>query len=130
RNSERAGAGGRVVIRVWQCCQQARGAQRCQQHAQRPALTRGARRARRARRQGRRLSLAVARGATVRSDQELLRAAMDGATTQSKEDAAAARIQAGVRGYLARKKLQQERDAATKIQAGFRGYKTRQAAQQ
>jgi hypothetical protein len=30
-----------------------------------------------------------------------------------------------VRGYLVRKKRQAERDAAVKIQAGFRGYQAR-----
>lgn len=41
------------------------------------------------------------------------------------EERSATKIQAGVRGYLVRKKRRNERDAAVKIQAGFRGYKAR-----
>ena len=41
------------------------------------------------------------------------------------EERSAAKIQAGVRGYLVRKRRQTERDAAVKIQAGFRGYQAR-----
>ncbi|KAF4522971.1 hypothetical protein B566_EDAN009561 [Ephemera danica] len=55
----------------------------------------------------------------------------------SVEDRSAAKIQAGVRGYLTRQRLKRERspqppptpeveDAVVKIQAGFRGYKARQ----
>jgi hypothetical protein len=56
----------------------------------------------------------------------------------SVEDRSAAKIQAGVRGYLTRQRLKREKspqlppspemeDAVVKIQAGFRGYKARQA---
>jgi myosin heavy subunit len=41
------------------------------------------------------------------------------------EERSATKIQAGVRGYLVRKRRQAERDAAVKIQAGFRGYQAR-----
>ncbi|KDR17791.1 Abnormal spindle-like microcephaly-associated protein-like protein [Zootermopsis nevadensis] len=41
------------------------------------------------------------------------------------EDKSATMIQAGVRGYLVRKRRQAESDAAVKIQAGFRGYQAR-----
>lgn len=41
------------------------------------------------------------------------------------EDKSAAKIQAGVRGYLVRKRQKVATDAATKIQASFRGFKTR-----
>lgn len=42
----------------------------------------------------------------------------------------ATKIQAGVRGYLVRKKQRVESEAATKIQANFRGFKTRQQLKQ
>lgn len=41
------------------------------------------------------------------------------------EEKSATKIQAGVRGFLVRKKQKLAADAATKIQAGFRGFKTR-----
>jgi myosin heavy subunit len=41
------------------------------------------------------------------------------------EERSATKIQAGVRGYLVRKRRQAEREAAIKIQAGFRGYQAR-----
>lgn len=41
------------------------------------------------------------------------------------EDKCATKIQAGVRGFLARKKYKAVNEAATKIQAGFRGFKVR-----
>lgn len=41
------------------------------------------------------------------------------------EDKSATKIQAGVRGFLVRKKQKQATDAATKIQASFRGFKAR-----
>lgn len=41
-------------------------------------------------------------------------------------DQSATKIQAGIRGYLVRKKQKLASDAATKIQANFRGFKTRQ----
>lgn len=41
------------------------------------------------------------------------------------EDKSAAKIQAGVRGFLVRKRQKVATDAATKIQASFRGFKTR-----
>lgn len=49
--------------------------------------------------------------------------------TDSVENRCATKIQAGVRGYLVRKKQKQEADAATKIQAGFRGFKARKELQ-
>lgn len=47
----------------------------------------------------------------------------------SVEDRCATKIQAGVRGYLVRKKQKIATDAATKIQAGFRGFKARKETQ-
>lgn len=41
------------------------------------------------------------------------------------EDKSATKIQAGVRGFLVRKKQKLATDAATKIQSTFRGFKTR-----
>lgn len=41
------------------------------------------------------------------------------------EDNSATKIQAGVRGFLVRKRQKTATDAATKIQASFRGFKTR-----
>lgn len=46
-------------------------------------------------------------------------------TTTPLEDKSAAKIQAGVRGFLVRKRQKVATDAATKIQASFRGFKTR-----
>lgn len=43
----------------------------------------------------------------------------------SLEDNSAAKIQAGVRGFLVRKRQKVATEAATKIQASFRGFKTR-----
>lgn len=42
----------------------------------------------------------------------------------------AKKIQAGMRGYLVRKKQKVERDAAVTIQSHFRGFKTRQRLKQ
>ncbi|KAI8121935.1 hypothetical protein FF38_01855 [Lucilia cuprina] len=47
----------------------------------------------------------------------------------SVEDRCATKIQAGVRGFLVRKKQKAAADAATKIQAGFRGFKARKEVQ-
>lgn len=52
-----------------------------------------------------------------------------GSESESVEDRCATKIQAGIRGYLVRKKQKQEADAATKIQAGFRGFKARKELQ-
>ncbi|XP_062540128.1 IQ domain-containing protein N [Armigeres subalbatus] len=41
------------------------------------------------------------------------------------EDKSATKIQAGIRGFLVRKRQKTATDAATKIQASFRGFKTR-----
>lgn len=41
------------------------------------------------------------------------------------EEKSATKIQAGVRGFLVRKRQKTATDAATKIQASFRGFKTR-----
>ncbi|XP_076225961.1 uncharacterized protein LOC116423821 [Nomia melanderi] len=43
----------------------------------------------------------------------------------SLEEKSATKIQAGVRGFLVRKRQEVARVAATRIQAGFRGFKTR-----
>lgn len=43
----------------------------------------------------------------------------------SLEDKSATKIQAGVRGFLVRKRQKTATEAATKIQASFRGFKTR-----
>ncbi|XP_055629416.1 abnormal spindle-like microcephaly-associated protein homolog [Toxorhynchites rutilus septentrionalis] len=43
----------------------------------------------------------------------------------SLEDNSATKIQAGIRGFLVRKRQKMATEAATKIQAGFRGFKTR-----
>ncbi|KAL9894524.1 abnormal spindle-like microcephaly-associated protein homolog [Glossina fuscipes] len=45
------------------------------------------------------------------------------------EDQCAIKIQAGVRGFLVRKKQKMAADAATKIQASFRGFKARKEVQ-
>uniref|UniRef100_W8AK28 Abnormal spindle-like microcephaly-associated protein n=1 Tax=Ceratitis capitata TaxID=7213 RepID=W8AK28_CERCA len=45
------------------------------------------------------------------------------------EDRCATRIQAGVRGFLVRKKQKIASEAATKIQASFRGFKVRKETQ-
>jgi myosin heavy subunit len=45
------------------------------------------------------------------------------------EDESATKIQAGVRGFLVRKRHQAERAAATRIQAGFRGFRARKLLQ-
>lgn len=46
------------------------------------------------------------------------------------EDKSAIKIQAGIRGYLVRKKQKLASDAATIIQANFRGFKTRRDLKQ
>ncbi|XP_001604168.1 abnormal spindle-like microcephaly-associated protein homolog [Nasonia vitripennis] len=46
------------------------------------------------------------------------------------EDKSATKIQAGIRGYLVRKRQQAEQAAATRIQAGFRGFRTRKLLKQ
>lgn len=46
------------------------------------------------------------------------------------EDKSAIKIQAGIRGYLVRKKQKLASDAATIIQANFRGFKTRRELKQ
>lgn len=48
-----------------------------------------------------------------------------GSAGSVEEAAAATKIQAGVRGFLVRRRNLKEEKAATKIQAGFRGYHTR-----
>lgn len=47
-----------------------------------------------------------------------------GSVRQIEEDSAT-KIQAGIRGFLVRKRQKMEKDAAVKIQANFRGFKTR-----
>lgn len=48
-----------------------------------------------------------------------------GKTLTGQEEKSATKIQAGIRGFLVRKKQKLAADAATKIQAGFRGFKAR-----
>lgn len=50
---------------------------------------------------------------------------IDGDVKLKEEDKSATKIQAGVRGFLVRKKQKLATDAATKIQSTFRGFKTR-----
>ncbi|XP_037089745.1 uncharacterized protein LOC119110100 isoform X2 [Pollicipes pollicipes] len=49
----------------------------------------------------------------------------DSALAQFQAEQAATKIQAGVRGWQARRKISQQNAAATQIQAGFRGWKVR-----
>uniref|UniRef100_A0A6V7MBH3 Myosin motor domain-containing protein n=1 Tax=Bracon brevicornis TaxID=1563983 RepID=A0A6V7MBH3_9HYME len=51
-------------------------------------------------------------------------------TKNSLEEKSATKIQAGIRGYLVRKRNQVAQAAATRIQAGFRGFKTRKQLKQ
>ena len=53
-----------------------------------------------------------------------------GDSRTSLEEKSATKIQAGIRGFLVRKRHQQEQQAATRIQAGFRGFRTRKALKQ
>ncbi|KAI4495457.1 hypothetical protein M0802_008671 [Mischocyttarus mexicanus] len=46
-------------------------------------------------------------------------------TREALEEKSATKIQAGIRGFLVRKRQQAEQLAATRIQAGFRGFRTR-----
>lgn len=46
------------------------------------------------------------------------------------EEKSATKIQAGIRGFLVRKRHQAEQVAATRIQAGFRGFRTRKLLKQ
>lgn len=46
-------------------------------------------------------------------------------STKSVEERCATKIQAGIRGFLVRKKQKMAENAAIKIQAGFRGFRTR-----
>ncbi|XP_043272157.1 abnormal spindle-like microcephaly-associated protein homolog [Venturia canescens] len=48
----------------------------------------------------------------------------------SLEEKSATKIQAGIRGFLVRKRQQVAQAAATRIQAGFRGFRTRKALKQ
>lgn len=50
--------------------------------------------------------------------------------TDPSEDLSAIKIQAGIRGYLVRKKQKLAANAATIIQANFRGFKTRRDLKQ
>ncbi|XP_028981779.1 abnormal spindle-like microcephaly-associated protein homolog [Diachasma alloeum] len=51
-------------------------------------------------------------------------------TKNSLEEKSATKIQAGVRGFLVRKRNQVAQAAATRIQAGFRGFRTRKQLKQ
>lgn len=51
-------------------------------------------------------------------------------TRETLEEKSATKIQAGIRGYLVRKRQQAVQAAATRIQAGFRGFKTRKLLKQ
>ncbi|XP_015176386.1 PREDICTED: abnormal spindle-like microcephaly-associated protein homolog [Polistes dominula] len=51
-------------------------------------------------------------------------------TREALEEKSATKIQAGIRGYLVRKKQQAEQLAATRIQANFRGFRTRKLLKQ
>ncbi|XP_012285337.1 abnormal spindle-like microcephaly-associated protein homolog isoform X2 [Orussus abietinus] len=51
-------------------------------------------------------------------------------TRTSLEEKSATKIQAGIRGFLVRKRQQNAQAAATRIQAGFRGFLTRKLLKQ
>lgn len=51
-------------------------------------------------------------------------------TREALEEKSATKIQAGIRGFLVRKRQQTVQAAATRIQAGFRGFKTRKLLKQ
>lgn len=51
-------------------------------------------------------------------------------TQEALEEKSATKIQAGIRGYLVRKRQQAVQAAATRIQAGFRGFRTRKLLKQ
>ncbi|KAM0736067.1 Abnormal spindle-like microcephaly-associated protein-like protein [Formica fusca] len=51
-------------------------------------------------------------------------------TRETLEEKSATKIQAGIRGFLVRKRQQAVQAAATRIQAGFRGFKTRKLLKQ
>ncbi|XP_035744093.1 abnormal spindle-like microcephaly-associated protein homolog [Vespa mandarinia] len=51
-------------------------------------------------------------------------------TREALEEKSATKIQAGIRGFLVRKRQQAEQAAATRIQAGFRGFRTRKLLKQ
>lgn len=51
-------------------------------------------------------------------------------TREKLEEKSATKIQAGIRGFLVRKRQQAVQAAATRIQAGFRGFKTRKLLKQ
>lgn len=51
-------------------------------------------------------------------------------TRETLEEKSATKIQAGIRGFLVRKRQQAVQAAATRIQAGFRGFRTRKLLKQ
>ncbi|XP_032662633.1 putative uncharacterized protein DDB_G0274435 [Odontomachus brunneus] len=51
-------------------------------------------------------------------------------TREALEEKSATKIQAGIRGFLVRKRQQAVQAAATRIQAGFRGFRTRKLLKQ
>lgn len=51
-------------------------------------------------------------------------------TQEALKEKSATKIQAGIRGFLVRKRQQAVQAAATRIQAGFRGFRTRKLLKQ
>lgn len=77
-----------------------------------------------------RKQLKQARRSSNRSkENEYLNGNMNGGVVtgprRSIEEKSATKIQAGIRGFLVRKRQKAEKEAAIKIQASFRGFKTR-----
>ncbi|KAM7360320.1 uncharacterized protein ACRADG_004814 [Cochliomyia hominivorax] len=71
----------------------------------------------------------ISNGVTTSAPAQLREQRSDNIESASMEDRCATKIQAGVRGFLVRKKQKAAADAATKIQAGFRGFKARKEIQ-
>lgn len=77
-------------------------------------------------------SKSVFRLSFLQEEEEVVAAAAAAGSpeTTTLEDKSATKIQAGVRGFLVRKRQQAEQAAATTIQAGFRGFRTRKLLKQ